>query len=197
MPEPTQIPETRYRIVCYELEADQETVILDATAQAFIDWVHGYRHRQMYLWLVGGELEKVGTRFVGFWDGFTQPVFGGTAALRSALGLNGGLNQCSSDYQIANKIGGYTLDAEAVVPLLYGGATSVRVILRGLGANEGEVVTGNLFSQLASTLPDAEIARLRAAGATLLGTWSLSYFEVLGLQAVSPAKSGSSTCGCS
>jgi hypothetical protein len=36
MPEPTEIPETRYRIVCYELEADQETVILDATAQAFI-----------------------------------------------------------------------------------------------------------------------------------------------------------------
>jgi hypothetical protein len=36
MPEPTQIPETRYRIVCYELEADQETIILDATAQAFI-----------------------------------------------------------------------------------------------------------------------------------------------------------------
>lgn len=36
MPEPTQIPETLYRIVCYELEAGQETVILDATAQAFI-----------------------------------------------------------------------------------------------------------------------------------------------------------------
>jgi hypothetical protein len=36
MPEPTPIPETLYRIVCYELEAGQETVILDATAQAFI-----------------------------------------------------------------------------------------------------------------------------------------------------------------
>lgn len=36
MPEPTQTPQTRYRIVCYELEADQETVILDATARAFI-----------------------------------------------------------------------------------------------------------------------------------------------------------------
>ncbi|MGP8242626.1 MAG: hypothetical protein ACLQQB_12810 [Solirubrobacteraceae bacterium] len=36
MPEPAPLPETRYRIVCYELEADQETVILDATAQAFI-----------------------------------------------------------------------------------------------------------------------------------------------------------------
>jgi hypothetical protein len=36
MPEPTPIPETRYRIVCYELEGDNETVILDASAQAFI-----------------------------------------------------------------------------------------------------------------------------------------------------------------
>ena len=30
------LPELRYRIVCYELEDDQQTVILDATAQAFI-----------------------------------------------------------------------------------------------------------------------------------------------------------------
>ena len=36
MPESTPIPQTRYRIVCYELETDHETVILDATAQAFI-----------------------------------------------------------------------------------------------------------------------------------------------------------------
>jgi hypothetical protein len=36
MPKPTPIPELRYRIVCYELEGDQQTVILDATAQGFI-----------------------------------------------------------------------------------------------------------------------------------------------------------------
>lgn len=36
MPEPTKKPELRYRIVCYELEGDTETVILDATARAFI-----------------------------------------------------------------------------------------------------------------------------------------------------------------
>jgi len=38
MPEPTPrpLPEIRYRIVCYELEGDQQTVILDATARAFI-----------------------------------------------------------------------------------------------------------------------------------------------------------------
>ncbi|MGO9971569.1 MAG: hypothetical protein ACLP01_01815 [Solirubrobacteraceae bacterium] len=36
MPEPTMVPEVRYRIVCYELEGDTETVILDATADALI-----------------------------------------------------------------------------------------------------------------------------------------------------------------
>lgn len=36
MPEPTSPPELRYRIVCYELDDDTETVILDTTARAFI-----------------------------------------------------------------------------------------------------------------------------------------------------------------
>jgi hypothetical protein len=36
MPEPTMVPELRYRIVCYELEGDTETVIFDATANAVI-----------------------------------------------------------------------------------------------------------------------------------------------------------------
>jgi len=38
MPAPARdpFPETRYRIVCYELEADQQTVIFDATARGFI-----------------------------------------------------------------------------------------------------------------------------------------------------------------
>jgi hypothetical protein len=37
MPEPTpRPPEIRYRIVCCELEGDQQTVILDATARGFI-----------------------------------------------------------------------------------------------------------------------------------------------------------------
>jgi hypothetical protein len=35
-PAPRPLPKTRYRIVCYELEDDQQTVILDATAHAFI-----------------------------------------------------------------------------------------------------------------------------------------------------------------
>ncbi len=38
MPEPTpnRLVESRYRIVCYELEGDQQTVILDVTARGFI-----------------------------------------------------------------------------------------------------------------------------------------------------------------
>jgi hypothetical protein len=35
-PNSRQQPELRYRIVCYELEGDHQTVILDATAQGFI-----------------------------------------------------------------------------------------------------------------------------------------------------------------
>ncbi len=38
MPEPTPrpLPEFGYRIVCYEIEADHQTVIFDATARGFI-----------------------------------------------------------------------------------------------------------------------------------------------------------------
>ena len=36
MPDPAPTPEIAYRIVCYELEGDQQTVILDATARGFI-----------------------------------------------------------------------------------------------------------------------------------------------------------------
>jgi hypothetical protein len=56
---------------------------------------------------------QVGTRFVGFWDGFTRPVFGGTAALRGALGLNGGLETCSIEYQLASHIGEIDVSVEA------------------------------------------------------------------------------------
>jgi hypothetical protein len=38
MPEqtPRPLPELRYRVVCYEIEGGEQTVILDATAQGFI-----------------------------------------------------------------------------------------------------------------------------------------------------------------
>jgi RHS repeat-associated protein len=76
-------------------------------------------------------LEDIGTRFVGFWDGFTQPVFGGTAALRSALGLNGGLETCSTEYQIASNIG--SLDASLEVGAA-GGSVIGAGVRGGLGA---------------------------------------------------------------
>lgn len=60
--------------------------------------------------------EKVGTRLVGFVNGFTQPVFGGTAA----LGLGNLVNTCSAEYQLAHEIGGYTLDAEGAASVVYG-----------------------------------------------------------------------------
>jgi RHS repeat-associated protein len=147
--------------------------------------------------IIGGGLEAVATRFVGFWDGFTQPVFGGTAAIRAALGLNGGLDQCSSEYQVASEVGGYTLDAEAVAPLAYAGGTGAGVILGSVGSEGATEATGNLFTDLATQLPDAEIAKLRAAALTLGGTGLVGYAEVRGLQAVSAGKPSSSTCGCS
>jgi hypothetical protein len=36
MPEQDPFPGTRYRIICYELEGDQQTVIFDATGRGFI-----------------------------------------------------------------------------------------------------------------------------------------------------------------
>jgi RHS repeat-associated protein len=146
--------------------------------------------------VVGEALEKGATRFVGFWDGFTSPVFGGTAALRSALGLNGGLNQCSREYQLANEIGGYDLDAEAVAPVAYAGGTGAGLIFGSIGSEGAAEATGNLLTDIATRLPDAEIAKLRAALFTLAGTGTVGYAEVRGLQALSPAEPGTSACGC-
>jgi RHS repeat-associated protein len=73
---------------------------------------------------------QVGTRFVGFWDGFTRPLAGGTAALRGALGLNGGLETCSIEYKEASNIGG--LDASIEAGAALGGGSEV-LLDRALG----------------------------------------------------------------
>jgi RHS repeat-associated protein len=80
--------------------------------------------------------EDIGTRFVGFWDGFTSPVFGGTAALRSALGLNGGLNTCSSEYLGARAWGelDVSLEGGAAAGGLAEGAARVALGGYSLGA---------------------------------------------------------------
>jgi RHS repeat-associated protein len=143
--------------------------------------------------IVGGTLEKVATRYVGFWDGFTQPLFGGTAAIRSALGLNGGLNQCSSEYQIANEIGGYTLDAEALAASTWYGVKGARLILGEFGSEGAAGATGNWFTMLAESVPDAELYKLTSAGVLAVGPGAVS---VLGVEALKSATS-ESTCGCS
>jgi RHS repeat-associated protein len=122
--------------------------------------------------VIGGPLQKVVTRVVGWADGFTRPVFGGFAALRSTLEWNLGTDQCSQEYQIASKVGGYTLDAEAVAPLAYAGGTGAGVILGSVGSEGATEATGNLLTDLATALPDAEIGKLRAAALTLGGTGS-------------------------
>lgn len=76
-------------------------------------------------WFGEEVLEELGTRYVGFVDGLTSPLGGGTAALRSDLGLNGGLNTCSVEYQVADAIGGYTRDAEGAVAGAYALAGAV------------------------------------------------------------------------
>ncbi len=67
--------------------------------------------------LEGGEeaISQGATRTVGFIDGLTKPIFGGTAA----LGLGELVDECSSEYQVAESIGGYTFDAEAGATALY------------------------------------------------------------------------------
>ena len=72
------------------------------------------------------------TRFVGFWDGFTRPLAGGTAALRNALGWNGGLDTCSAEYELASKIGGLDLSVEAGAALGGGSEVLLDNLLGGL-----------------------------------------------------------------
>lgn len=85
----------------------------DCATTAASTWYAGAREAAGYLPSPG----QVGTRYVGFVDGVTSAVdpFGyGTADIRNALGLNGGLDECSLDYTAARSIGsydGYAIDA--------------------------------------------------------------------------------------
>lgn len=75
----------------------------------------------------------LGTRVVGFFDGFTKPVFGGTAALRSWLGLNGGLETCSAEYEVANEIGGIDVQLEAGVAAGVSAETGFEALVGKMG----------------------------------------------------------------
>jgi RHS repeat-associated protein len=96
--------------------------------------------------IVEGVLEPLGTRYVGFVDGITRPFFGGTAAAREALGLNGGLDTCGFEYQLAHQIGEYTLGAELVAA-----AAGGRVGAAGEESQELEVTFGHGFRHLEGT----------------------------------------------
>jgi RHS repeat-associated protein len=83
-------------------------------------------------------LEQIGTRFVGFVDGVTSsvdPVGYGTADVRNALGLNGGLETCSSEYKTANTVG--DIDGYAVGALTVVGSLKTAVERWGLRAKAG------------------------------------------------------------
>jgi len=110
--------------------------------------------------LLGVCASQVGTRVTGFFDGFTKPVFGGTAALRTNLGLNGGLDMCSPDYQMASGIGGLDVSLEAAA--IGGGYVELRLgqFLRPLST--GGVGTGPILGPLAGGAAGGEIQSLVA-----------------------------------
>jgi RHS repeat-associated protein len=91
-------------------------------------------------------LQEAGTRLVGFFDGFTRPVFGGTAALRSDLGLSGGLDTCSVEYQVASNVG--NLDASLEAGAAAGGLVEGGVDALG-GLPVGVVKLGPIIAPLA------------------------------------------------
>ncbi len=90
---------------------------------------------------------EVGTRLVGFFDGFTKPVLGGTAALRSSLGLNGGLESCSAEYGLADNIG--NLDVSFEAGAVAGGAADLGIGALG-GLRIGAIKLGPIIAPLAS-----------------------------------------------
>jgi RHS repeat-associated protein len=91
--------------------------------------------------------EDIGTRFVGFWDGFTAPVFGGTAALRGSLGLNGGLDACSGEYKGATRWGSLAVSLEAGT--IFGAAADIGVGALG-GLRVGAIKLGPIIGPLAA-----------------------------------------------
>lgn len=64
---------------------------------------------------------QIATRYVGFVDHVTG---GATSGVRDSLGLNGGLDKCSLDYQGAGTVGDVTAGALGIAALGYGIATT-------------------------------------------------------------------------
>jgi RHS repeat-associated protein len=138
----------------------------------------------------------VGTRIVGFFDGLTSPVFGGTAALRNALGLNGGLDKCSSDYTIARTIGQADVSIEAAAATSGGAWSLLRGRLTGLGVGSAPVAGGvggffNWMAELSGHQFMGLAAAVAAPGLVAGGTtWLMG-------QHFSNSASPPSNCSCS
>jgi RHS repeat-associated protein len=142
---------------------------------------------------------ELGTRVVGFWDGFTRPAFGGTAALRSWLGLNGGLDKCSAEYKVASAIGNTDVSLEAGAA---GGGLAEAGIGAGLGGLRvgvvrlgpviapvlGGTVGGILQSYVAGNTPTFATGGRGAIGG-LLGELATGFFPVRNASGVSGAVS--------
>jgi RHS repeat-associated protein len=142
----------------YGYAGDSPPNLIDPTGLLF--GIPGTPSTEEFVDNVAENAEKVGTRLVGFTNGFTQPFFGGTAA----LGFGSLVNTCSAEYRLANEIGGYTIAAEGAASAIYGAvygageagyaaATKTDVgnslfgrVYRGIGTGpaESDAVTGTL-----------------------------------------------------
>jgi RHS repeat-associated protein len=115
----------------------------------------------------------MGTRLVGFFDGFTKPVFGGTASLRSWLGLNGGLETCSAEYQTASEIGGIDVSVEAGTVAGVGSETLLDGVLSAL-PRLGPVVSPLASGSIGSVIQKA--ARGESVSVSTVGQGAVGGF---------------------
>ena len=136
---------------------------------------------------------QIGTRVTGFFDGLTSPIFGGTAALRAALGLNGGLDECSTEYQLAKEIGlgdvavGAGVSAGAGVVTAIAGAGGVSA-----GAAEGvDIASPGFVNSLVESTGHVWPSLARAVTLPALGSAGLTWLAGQFFSGDTPA-----SCGC-
>lgn len=70
---------------------------------------------------------QLATRYVGWVDGTTGGI---TSGIRGSLGLDGGLDKCSIDYRVSNKVGDFTLNALGLAAFPTAGETAIMYRIR-------------------------------------------------------------------
>jgi RHS repeat-associated protein len=130
------------------------------------------------------------TRFVGFWDGFTRPLAGGTAALRNALGWNGGLDTCSAEYETASEIGRLDLSFEIGAALggsakTFLGAVLGRGLLTPTISTLGSGVAGAYAQAFVSGQTPSPSTAAEGAVGGLLGELGTGFFSGRSAEGVS------------